>query len=86
MRQLIYGSTRVGVYLNLFEFIKSRKGGQNLNIFEKAGASLTAGGIGAFVGSPCELILLRMQADELLPKEKRRGYTGFFDAAGKIKA
>ena len=69
MRQLIYGSTRFGLYLNLFDIVKAKKGGVNLNIFEKAAVSLTAGGIGSFVGSPCELILLRMQADELLPKE-----------------
>lgn len=52
-----------------------------MNIFEKAGISLTAGGIGAFVGSPCELILLRMQGDELLPNDQKRNYKGFFDAA-----
>ena len=86
MRQLIYGSTRVGLYLNLFDYVKNRKGGENLNIFEKAGVSLFAGGVASFVGSPCELILLRMQADELAPKDKRRNYKNFFDAARQIKS
>jgi solute carrier family 25 (mitochondrial oxoglutarate transporter), member 11 len=86
MRQLIYGSTRFGLYLNLFDYVRNKKGGENLNIFEKAGISLTAGAIGSFVGSPCELILLRMQADELLPKDSRRNYKGFFDATRSIYA
>lgn len=27
MRQLIYGSTRFGLYLNLFDIVKNKKGG-----------------------------------------------------------
>lgn len=61
-------------------------GGENLGIFQKIGCSLTAGGIASFVGSPCELALLRMQADELLPKEEKRNYKGFFDAVKRIQA
>jgi len=40
--------------------MRTRKGGENLNVFEKVGCSLTAGGIASFIGTPCELALLRM--------------------------
>ena len=36
---------------------------------------LAAGGLGALVGSPADLTLIRMQADTNLPVEQRRNYT-----------
>lgn len=48
--------------------------------------SLTAGGLGSIVGTPADLILVRMQADTTLPLEQQRGYKSFFDAARRIPA
>ena len=48
------------------------------------GCAVTAGGIAAIVGTPADLILVRLQVDSLLPAEKRRGYSNFFDAAKRI--
>lgn len=48
--------------------------------------SLAAGGLGALIGTPADLILIRMQADSTLPPEQRRGYTSFFNAAKRIPA
>lgn len=53
---------------------------------QKGGCSLIAGGLGSFVGTPADLILVRMQADGSLPVEQRRNYTSFFDAARRIPA
>ena len=47
---------------------------------------MAAGGIGATVGNPTDLILIRMQADSLLPEAKRRNYSSFFNAAKRIPA
>ena len=47
---------------------------------------MTAGGIASFAGNPCDLILIRMQADLTLPEEQRRNYKSFFDAAKRIPA
>lgn len=48
--------------------------------------SLAAGGLGSIVGNPADMILVRLQADSLLPVDQRRGYRNFFDAAKRIPA
>jgi hypothetical protein len=53
---------------------------QPLPLWQKAAAGLTAGGLGALVGSPADLTLIRMQADSTLPLESRRNYKGVGDA------
>jgi len=51
---------------------------------QKAGCSLFAGAFGSFVGNPCDLSLVRMQADTMLPMEERRNYKHVFDAFYRI--
>lgn len=53
---------------------------QPLPLWQKAAAGLTAGGLGALVGSPADLTLIRMQADSTLPPDQRRNYKGVVDA------
>lgn len=57
---------------------------QPLPLWQKALAGLTAGGLGALVGSPADLSLIRMQSDSTLPPEKRRNYKGVGDALMRI--
>ena len=45
---------------------------------------LTAGFLGSLCGNPADLILVRLQADKTLPKDKRRNYRNFFDAFRRI--
>ena len=47
---------------------------QPLPLSQKAGAGLVAGAIGALIGSPADLSLIRMQSDSTLPPERRRNY------------
>jgi solute carrier family 25 oxoglutarate transporter 11 len=68
-RQAFYTTTRFGVFLNLNDYLKQRNGGANLPVYQKMFAALAAGGIGSFVGCPADLILIRMQADTMLPEE-----------------
>ena len=49
-------------------------------LWQKAVAGLTAGGLGALVGSPADLSLIRMQADATVPLAQRRNYKGVGDA------
>jgi solute carrier family 25 oxoglutarate transporter 11 len=49
-------------------------------LWQKAGAGLAAGGLGALVGSPADLSLIRMQADATVPLAQRRNYKGVGDA------
>lgn len=57
---------------------------QPLPLWQKAICGLTAGGLGALVGSPADLTLIRMQADTTLPVEQRRNYKGVGDAFLRI--
>lgn len=50
----------------------------------QAGAGLAAGAIGALVGNPADLSLVRMQSDATLPIERRRNYTGVGNALSRI--
>ena len=54
------------------------------NFVRRLGCGLTAGGLGSFIGTPADVILIRMQTDNLLPIEQRRNYRNVFDAFGKI--
>lgn len=45
---------------------------------------MAAGGFGSFIGTPCDLVLVRMQADSTLPEAERRNYKNVFDAFSRI--
>lgn len=59
-------------------------GGKPLPLYQKALCGLTAGAIGASVGSPADLALIRMQADATLPAAQRRHYKNAFHALYRI--
>lgn len=85
MRQVVYGTLRLGIYFNLCEWIKvNRNNGENVTALQRAGASIFAGSFGSFVGNPCDLALVRMQADTVLPEAERRNYKNVFDALKRI--
>jgi len=58
--------------------------GKPLPLYQKALCGLTAGAIGASVGSPADLALIRMQADATLPAAQRRNYSNAFNALFRI--
>lgn len=81
----MYGTLRLGIYFNLTEWVKVNKNeGSNLSALQRAGCSLVAGSLGSFVGNPCDLALVRMQADTTLPEAERRNYKNVFDAFTRI--
>ena len=53
---------------------------------EKAGCSLIAGSIGSFIGTPVDLVLVRMQADNRsgITPDQKRNYKNVFDAFFRI--
>jgi len=84
-RQLTYGMTRLGVFRTLTNrYTPAGKTAADIDFLTKAGCSLTAGGIGALVGTPAEVALIRMQADTVCPEADRRGYKNVVDALIKI--
>ena len=84
MRQAVYGTLRLGIYFNLSEYFKNKNGGNPTTFAQKFICSITAGTLGSFVGNPCDLGLVRLQADMTLPPEERRNYKNFFDAFMRI--
>ena len=83
VRQLTYTTTRLGVFRWTSTQLK-KDGEKSLPFYKKAFAGLFAGAIGAFVGTPADLALVRMQADSTLPIEQKRNYKGVFDATRSI--
>eukprot|EP00123_Amoebidium_parasiticum_P009245 comp19358_c0_seq1/m.22302 comp19358_c0_seq1/g.22302 ORF comp19358_c0_seq1/g.22302 comp19358_c0_seq1/m.22302 type:complete len:296 (-) comp19358_c0_seq1:608-1495(-) len=82
LRQATYTTARMGIFRGLCDHFKGPDGALSLQM--KAFCGLAAGGLGAFVGNPCDLALIRMQADATLPAAQRRNYTNVFNALGRI--
>lgn len=83
LRQATYTTTRLGIYTWLFETF-SDPSGKPPGFLAKAALGMTAGGCGAFVGTPAEVALIRMTSDGSLPADKRRNYTSVFNALARI--
>ncbi|XP_071943934.1 mitochondrial 2-oxoglutarate/malate carrier protein-like [Antedon mediterranea] len=83
LRQATYTTTRLGIYTTLFDMVSGPEG-QPPSFMLKACIGLTAGAIGAFVGTPAEISLIRMTSDGRLPPAERRGYTSVFNALARI--
>lgn len=82
MRQLVYTGTRLGLFYSAVDHYKKeykKAPGTLVNsIF-----SLASGAIGAFVGNPADLSLVRMQNDLNEKPENRRNYKNVFDALAR---
>lgn len=83
LRQATYTTTRLGVYTWLFENF-SGKDGTPPGFLAKAGLGMCAGVVGAFVGTPAEVALIRMTADGRLPLAERRNYKNVVEALLRI--
>lgn len=81
-RQITYTTARLGTFGVLKDMMATD--GAPLPFFKKAFAGMVAGGVGAVVGNPAEVALIRMTADGRLPPTERRGYTSVFDALRRV--
>uniref|UniRef100_A0A383WF43 Uncharacterized protein n=1 Tax=Tetradesmus obliquus TaxID=3088 RepID=A0A383WF43_TETOB len=84
LRQATYTTARLGIFQQITDMAKKANDGKNLPLWQKAACGLTAGGLGALVGNPADLTLIRMQADNTLPAEQRRNYKNVVDAMTRI--
>ncbi|XP_018475357.1 mitochondrial dicarboxylate/tricarboxylate transporter DTC [Raphanus sativus] len=84
--QETYATARSGSLKMLTAKASEANDGKPLPMYQKAQCGLTAGAIGACVGSPADLALIRMQADNTLPLPQRRNYTNAFHALYRISA
>lgn len=77
-RQMTYSMTRFALY----ESVKNRiapDSNQPMPFYQKILVAAGAGACGGFVGTPCDMINVRMQNDIKLPVDKRRNYKHVFD-------
>jgi solute carrier family 25 (mitochondrial dicarboxylate transporter), member 10 len=91
MRQATYSTARFGFYevakthlLNKSNEEKNSGQSAQLAFYQKMFLAGAGGAIGTFVGSPFDLINVRMQNDQKLPPEKRRNYKNCFEAVYRI--
>ncbi|KAK7386734.1 hypothetical protein VNO78_27069 [Psophocarpus tetragonolobus] len=86
LRQLLYSTTRMGLY----EMFRQKWSDPNsasgtMPLSRKISAGLISGGIGAAVGNPADVAMVRMQADGRLPPAQRRNYTSVVDAIIRMR-
>jgi hypothetical protein len=82
LRQAVYTTARLGIFDTLMNVLAKRAEAHSAKIGfkERALAGLAAGGLGAFVGNPADLALIRMQSDGLHPASDRANFRGVGDA------
>ncbi|KAI5811579.1 putative mitochondrial dicarboxylate carrier protein [Peziza echinospora] len=86
LRQAVYTTARMGffgTFMNHFN-TKAKAEGRAVTFSERAIASLSAGGLGAIMGNPADLALIRMQSDGLRPVAQRSNYTSVINALSRI--
>ncbi|CAD7965563.1 unnamed protein product [Amoebophrya sp. A25] len=84
LRQWMYGSGRMGIYSYLLADYRNRNGSQQPSFLHKIAFGATSGGVGAFIGTPSEVAIVRMAADGQLPQAQRRNYKHIFDCLRQI--
>jgi solute carrier family 25 (mitochondrial oxoglutarate transporter), member 11 len=93
LRQITYGSTRMGLYSYMLEQIQNKN--NNTNNTATASSSISfqtkfmlgciSGSIGSFIGTPSELALVRMSADmKEIDISKRRNYKNVIDCIIRV--
>ncbi|KAL6277296.1 hypothetical protein ACE6H2_020897 [Prunus campanulata] len=83
LRQTLYSTTRMGLY----DILKQKwtdPTTHNMPLPSKITAGLIAGAIGAAVGNPADVAMVRMQADGRLPVAERRNYKSVVDAIARM--
>lgn len=83
LRQFLYTSTRIGLFYTIKDFL-TKKYGREPNLVQNTAASLLAGAVGAMIGNPADLALIRIQSDSNLPLDQRRNYKNVFNALYRI--
>ena len=82
LRQATYTTTRLGVFSLLTHSHKSEHG--SVSFAMKCLFGMIAGGVGSVIGTPADLVMVRMTTDGRLPKSQQRSYKHVFDALYRV--
>ncbi|KAF8793890.1 mitochondrial dicarboxylate carrier-like [Argiope bruennichi] len=77
LRQLTYSTTRFGIYEVVKQNISAPD--ENMAFYKKILLAAFAGAMGGLVGTPADMVNVRMQNDIKLPREQRRNYKHAID-------
>jgi len=82
VRQLTYSTTRFAIY----ELGKQKlsPNGEPISFGQRLLLAAGAGGCGGFVGTPGDMVNVRMQNDIKLPKDQRRNYKHAIDGMARV--
>lgn len=81
-RQLTYSTVRFGIYEVGKQGLSARD--KNIPFYQRVLLASVAGAAGGFVGTPADMINVRMQNDMKLPLEQRRNYKHAFDGFFRV--
>ncbi|RPA74263.1 mitochondrial dicarboxylate carrier [Ascobolus immersus RN42] len=86
LRQAVYTTARMGFFGTFMSHFstKAKSEGRGVSFGERAVASLSAGGLGAVLGNPADLALIRMQSDGLRPVAEQQRYKNVANALTRI--
>jgi len=82
LRQLTYSTARFAIYETAKK--KLNKNNHTSPFYEKVTLAAVSGMLGGFVGTPADLVNVRMQNDMKLPKDQRRNYKNALDGLYRI--
>jgi len=82
VRQLTYSTTRFAIY----EVAKQQvsPNGEPITFQKRLAMAAVAGGCGGIVGTPGDMVNVRMQNDMKVPKEQRRNYKHAIDGMARV--
>ncbi|XP_062164105.1 mitochondrial uncoupling protein 5 [Alnus glutinosa] len=83
LRQTLYSTTRMGLY-DVLKHKWTDPDTTHIPLAKKIAAGLIAGAVGAAVGNPADVAMVRMQADGRLPAAQRRNYKSVVDAITRM--
>lgn len=86
LRQAVYTTARMGFFTTFMNKVttSAKAEGRPVTFGERTLAALSAGGLGAVLGNPADLALIRMQSDGLRPLAERKNYTSVINALRRI--
>ncbi|CDR97047.1 mitochondrial carrier protein family protein, putative [Babesia bigemina] len=83
-RQILYTTTRLGLFRTISDKLKEKQGKDTLPFSQKCAVGLFSGAVGAFIGNPADLALVRMQSNQSLPLAQRKNYSGILSTVCHI--
>ena len=94
LRQAIYATSRMGLFETFMQLLTSRAEEKTtlrgvpteVTFLQRSMAGIAAGGMGALLGNPADLALVRMQTDKMASPENRANYSSVFNALRRIVA